>query len=678
MFGADPGRSGFSTSPRLGLLSDDRAGGIRAWELATVASTPPVISAGALHDQRVTWGTADGEVDVHRLSDGTRVGKADVSDADGPFGVWPGGIGLVSVSSSDGPGQVLAVHNDTTGVGFARVDEARGTLVADNPLPGLDGHRVTSSPVAHATAQGQVVFFVAATGATERLVRLTLSPELEVTAVARSADLDLTVAASPALVWLPTASGSVLHVVAGASFAIVTIPVDDETLNQRGPSAKRLNGLVQTPSVLPDGGIVVAVAFGSTGTEVLTLRSDGSDLVPTATAWASGAPAPALAVAPKPGPLGTVVYVTTANDLVAFRAGDLEEIASDLFVRGRPDLPAPPGEGYSRSTVAVAGDLVFAVDDGGTLQLLTDTLADAAPSLPLGGPGFGQPAISGPRIVVATPYQAKALRRLDPQPLTGQMLLGRDGGTFVRPWSFDGPNEGLRCGFSEAERRKAPFVSLAVPTNGRLCWGATAGGDVVATQQGNENPNPYYGSVAGTRLRAPIVGIEPEPSNFGYWLVAGDGGVFAFGAAAFHGSAGNLRLRRPIVGMAPRPTGRGYWLAASDGGVFSYGDAEFHGSTGGLTLRSPVVAIAATPTGNGYWVASADGGVFAFGDAGFHGSAAAFSLRSPIVAMVPSNTGKGYVLAAADGAVFAFGDAPFMGSHADMRLDAPIVDVVAR
>ena len=678
MFGADPGRSGFSTSAPLGLFSDDPLGGNRAWDLATVASTPPVISAGVLDDQRVTWGTADGEIDVHRLSDGTGVGKVDVSDADGPFGVWPGGVGLLSVSSSEGPGQVLSIHNDTTGVGFARVDEARGTLVADEPLPGLDGHRVTSSPVAYATAQGQVVFFVAATGATERLVRLTLSPGLEVTAVSRSADLDLTVAASPALAWLPTASGSVLHVVAGASFAIVTIPVDDDTLNQRGPSAKRLDGPVQTPSVLPDGGIVVAVGNGSTGTVVRTLRSDGSSLVPTATAGVSGAPAPALAVAPKPGPLGTVVYVTTANDLVALRAGDLEEIASDFFVPGRPDLPAPPGEGYSRSTVAVAGDLVFAVDDRGTLQPLTDTLADATPNQPLGGPGFGQPAISGSHIVVTTPYQAKALRRLDPRPLTGQMLLGRDGGTFARPWSFEGPNEGLRCVFSEADRRKAPFVSLAAPTNGRVCWGATAAGDVVTLQQGNENPNPYYGSVAGTRLRAPIVGIEPEPSNFGYWLVAGDGGVFAFGAAAFHGSAGNLRLRRPIVGMAPRPTGWGYWLAASDGGVFSYGDAQFHGSTGGLTLRSPVVAIAATPTGNGYWLAAADGGVFAFGDAGFHGSGADFGLRGPIVSMVASSTGKGYVLVAADGAVFAFGDAPFMGSHANMRLGTPIVDVVAR
>ena len=36
----------------------------------------------------------------------------------------------------------------------------------------------------------------------------------------------------------------------------------------------------------------------------------------------------------------------------------------------------------------------------------------------------------------------------------------------------------------------------------------------------------------------------------GYWLVARDGGIFAYGGAAFFGSAGSLPLNKPIVGMA--------------------------------------------------------------------------------------------------------------------------------
>src|SRR2546421_4960459 len=55
----------------------------------------------------------------------------------------------------------------------------------------------------------------------------------------------------------------------------------------------------------------------------------------------------------------------------------------------------------------------------------------------------------------------------------------------------------------------------------------------------------------------------------GYWLVASDGGIFAFGPSAnFEGSAVSARLNRPIAGMASSPTGLGYWLVASDGGIF--------------------------------------------------------------------------------------------------------------
>src|SRR5207244_3951634 len=81
----------------------------------------------------------------------------------------------------------------------------------------------------------------------------------------------------------------------------------------------------------------------------------------------------------------------------------------------------------------------------------------------------------------------------------------------------------------------------------------------------------------------------------GYWFVAGDGGIFSYGDAAFAGSTGNLRLNQPIVGMAPTPTGFGYWFVAADGGIFSFGDAGFYGSTGKLQLNRPIVGMAPTP-----------------------------------------------------------------------------------
>ncbi len=89
------------------------------------------------------------------------------------------------------------------------------------------------------------------------------------------------------------------------------------------------------------------------------------------------------------------------------------------------------------------------------------------------------------------------------------------------------------------------------------------------------------------RSHAPstIVGITATPTGKGYWLVGSDGGVFAFGDAAFCGSMGGSHLRRPIVGIAATPTGKGYWLVGSDGGVFAFGDATFRGSLGGAPVE---------------------------------------------------------------------------------------------
>ena len=66
-----------------------------------------------------------------------------------------------------------------------------------------------------------------------------------------------------------------------------------------------------------------------------------------------------------------------------------------------------------------------------------------------------------------------------------------------------------------------------------------------------------------------------EIRSAGYWLVARDGGIFAFGDATFLGSMGSSHLNAPVVDMAPTPDGHGYWLVASDGGIFSFGDTTF-------------------------------------------------------------------------------------------------------
>jgi outer membrane protein assembly factor BamB len=182
----------------------------------------------------------------------------------------------------------------------------------------------------------------------------------------------------------------------------------------------------------------------------------------------------------------------------------------------------------------------------------------------------------------------------------------------------------------------------------------------------------FHGSMGGQRLVAPVVGMAATADGGGYWLVASDGGIFAFGDAGFFGSMGGRALVRPMVGMAAAPNGSGYWTVASDGGVFAFGGAGFFGSMGGRPLNRPVVGMAATADGGGCWLVASDGGIFAFGDAAFSGSMGGQRLNQPVVAMAAAS-GGGYWLVASDGGVFAFGGAGFFGSMGSTPLVRPVV-----
>ena len=126
-------------------------------------------------------------------------------------------------------------------------------------------------------------------------------------------------------------------------------------------------------------------------------------------------------------------------------------------------------------------------------------------------------------------------------------------------------------------------------------------------------------------------GSPTDARTGGYWLVASDGGIFAFDAP-FHGSTGAMHLNKPIVGIAADAASGGYWLVASDGGVFAF-NAPFYGSTGAIHLNKPIVGMAATDDARGYRFVASDGGVFNFGDAKFSGSTGGSGLVAPVVAV---------------------------------------------
>jgi hypothetical protein len=181
----------------------------------------------------------------------------------------------------------------------------------------------------------------------------------------------------------------------------------------------------------------------------------------------------------------------------------------------------------------------------------------------------------------------------------------------------------------------------------------------------------FYGSTGALTLQRPVVGITPTIDDRGYWLVASDGGIFSFGDAGFYnsipglgfapaGSSNPKRLNAPIVGMVPSNDGAGYFMVAADGGVFAFGDAKFEGSCPGIGgCSGAAIAVMPDASGNGYWLVTATGHVYAFGDAVNYGQPGPQGVA--VTAAARTADGGGYWLLYSNGAVAAFGDAKNLG-----------------
>jgi hypothetical protein len=207
-----------------------------------------------------------------------------------------------------------------------------------------------------------------------------------------------------------------------------------------------------------------------------------------------------------------------------------------------------------------------------------------------------------------------------------------------------------------------PSHGSPAPTHGY--WLAGSDGGIF-----NYGIAPFEGSTGSLRLQRPVVGITRTPGNSGYWLAASDGGVFAFNAP-FVGSIPGLglhpagsgiphSLNQPIVGMVPSANGQGYYMVAADGGVFAF-NSTFAGSCPGIGgCSGAAVAVAPDASGNGYWLTTAAGHIYSFGNAQYFGAPGPQS--SPITSMVRTPDGGGYYILDANGQVFAYGDATFLG-----------------
>ena len=177
---------------------------------------------------------------------------------------------------------------------------------------------------------------------------------------------------------------------------------------------------------------------------------------------------------------------------------------------------------------------------------------------------------------------------------------------------------------------------------------------------------------AASRCNDPSSALCPTKDDGGYWLDASDGGVFSFGDTQFYGSIPGLglhpagsglpnSLNAPIVGMVPSNDDDGYFMVASDGGVFAFGDAHFAGSCPGIGgCSGAAVAVMPDASGNGYWLVTQTGSVYTFGDATYYGAPG--NTGSPVTSAVRTPNGGGYWILTANGTVYNYGNA---GNYGD-------------
>jgi hypothetical protein len=258
----------------------------------------------------------------------------------------------------------------------------------------------------------------------------------------------------------------------------------------------------------------------------------------------------------------------------------------------------------------------------------------------------------------------------------GYWLVGSDGGIFTYGQAeFHGSTGSL-----DLQRPVVGISTTSAGTGTTGYWLVASDGGIFAFDTG------YFGSVPGlglnpagsgfpNSLNAPIVGMVHSNSGNGYFLVASDGGVFAFGDATFAGSCPGIGgCAGAAVAVVPDASGNGYWVVTTTGNVYAFGDAGYFGAPG--PQASPITSAAATePGAGGYYDLDAAGDVFAYGDAKMFGSLppGATSITDPATAIFVTDDGAGYWVVTAQGKVYPFGDAPPQGDMSATHLNGSIV-----
>ena len=420
-----------------------------------------------------------------------------------------------------------------------------------------------------------------------------------------------------------------------------------------GPSLTSTTGGISFGGIAPDTQSSATVGFANNGSQPLTVSKVD---MPAAPFSVSGAPAVGSQLQPGAEVVVNVTFAPTVNGSFSSTL-ELDSTGGNIAVAltGNAASPgelsiAPTSINYGSVAVGSTSTKSFTVSNTGDTNL---EITKSKP--PTTGPFVASTLLSegttltpGESLTETVVFSPSTVGTV-----TDSWIINADDGTGL--WSISFSGTGTQAG----------PVTAGSTTPSRGYWLVGSDGGIFSFGSAQ-----FYGSTGDLALQSPVVGIVPTADHGGYWLDASDGGVFSFGDTAFYGSIPGLglhpagsglphSLNDPIVGMVPSADDGGYFMVASDGGVFAFGDAHFAGSCPGIGgCDGSAVAVMPDHSGNGYWVVTSTGEVYAFGDAPYLGAPG----HGTVTSSVASPTGKGYWVLLNDGQVFSYGDTTNVGS----------------